>query len=118
MSDSLTLLPFDGESGGSSYSHTVLRCWDNSTFFDEIRKLPAVRVPEEFNSYVCYDNDNEPMHYGNTQETPLGNPLTFVLAEQLAQFSAQAVDSGYQNKAIWAYLAELPPRTKVALYWH
>ena len=115
----LNLLPFDGDMGSMNFSHTVLDCERRSQLFEELEGLPAVRVPEDFNTYLCKDDEYEESHYGNTQDTPYGEPLTYVLAEQLVPFAShEGVENHFKNRAIWAYLKELPPRTKVALYWH
>lgn len=109
----LTLLPFDSE----RFSHTVLTCERSIDLFEEIGKLQAVRVPTEFNTFVAQDDEHGD-HYGNTQDTPYGEPLTFVLVEQLLPFSKyEEVTDNFKNRAIWAYLKQLPRDTKVALYW-
>ncbi len=115
----LTLLPFDADSERMNFSHTVLSCERRGQLFEEIQELRATPVPEDFTSYLSLDGEYEEHHYGQTHETPYGEPLTYVLAGQLWPFAShEDVMSQSKNRAIWAYLAELPPDTKVALYWH
>lgn len=115
----LTLLPFDGDHGDFCFSHTLLDCGRRRDLFDAIMEtLHEVPVPDGFQSYMSRDGDRD-SHYGVTTTTPYGQPLGWVRAADLAQFSAHAdVLDNYKNKAVWAYLGHLPPRTKVALYWH
>ena len=113
----LALLPFDADEG-IHFSHTVLKCERRIELFEEIMKLPSTRVPENFTT-LLRDDEYQETHYGNTQETPYGDPLTFMEVENLLRFSEhEGVQNHFKNRAIWAYLAYLPPRTKVALYWH
>ncbi len=111
----LCLLPFDGDSGNWAYSHTMLQCNRDSELFEKIQKLKSIRVPPDFGTFHCRDDEYEQPHYGNTQETPYGEPVEYVLAHDLVKITPD--DTGYVNKAVWAYLKELPPRTKVALFW-
>jgi hypothetical protein len=119
MSVDLTLLPFDGDSGESlSFSHTVLNVEGSYDLWDEIEKLPALQVPDGFNTHMAFGEDGEHC-YGKTTETPYGKPLLYTTVNQLLKLRDQAYSvGGTKNRAIWAYLSELPSKTKVALYWH
>lgn len=115
----LKLLPFDGDHHDLSFSHTVLTCDRNYDLFDQIQALEETRgrlVPTGFSSYVSRDEKYEESHYGETKETPYGQPLREVEVEDLLPFRRLCAD--WKNLAIWAYLEHLPPRTKVALFWH
>lgn len=117
MSTFLYLLPFDGDYGYDAFSHTVLGIDPSPELQEELENLPAIRVPEKFSSFLAWDRDEESL-CGNTQEDDYEEPLKFVLAEQLQPFSTHEwIESGFNRKAVWAFLKELPPRTKVALYW-
>lgn len=111
----LTLLPFDGD----RFSQTALLCNRRRELFEEIIKLPAVKVPKGFNSYLSREGEYEESHYGVTTETPYGEALTFVEVESLTGYRDHpAVIDNALNRAVWAYLGCLEPRTKVALFWH
>jgi hypothetical protein len=115
----LRLLPFEGELGqDSAFSHSVLSCSRNYDVFDavqDIEKSKGRLVPRYFSTFLCRDDKYEESHYGNTQDTPYGERLKEVEVEDLLPVARYATG---QNKAVWAYLAELPARTRIALYWH
>jgi hypothetical protein len=113
----LTLLPFDSET--VAFSHTVLNCNRTYALFDALVKEPAMKVPDGFTTYLSRDDKYEDTHYGITTETPYGEPLMFVELESLLKYKDHpSVVDVPKNRAVWAYLACLPPRTKVALFWH
>lgn len=115
----LLLLPFDADFSDLSFSHTILNCERRRDLFDAIQQtLRETPVPEHFRSYVS-QADGRDSHYGITTETPYGESLGWVYAGDLRTFSEHPdVLDNERNRAIWAYLAQLPFRTKVALYWH
>lgn len=115
----LKLLPFDADHATIAFSHTVLNCERRRALFEcLLDNLNALPVPEEFRSYLSTDQDFEEHHYGVTTVTPYGEPLTWVEVEALLSYGDHVdVKGNYLNRAIWAYLGCLPPRTKVALYW-
>ncbi len=110
----LTLLPF----WGKDFSDTLLRCVDRRELFEEIKKLTAERVPTYFESHLSSEKDIETTHYGNTQSDQYGDILTCLTVAELLKLAAhEAVLDNSVNRAIWAYIKELPSDTKVALYW-
>lgn len=116
----LRLLPFDADQGDFAFSHTVLSCERHYGLFDpiqEIEKQRGRKVVDGFTSFVSRDDKYEETHYGKTIETPYGDPLMEVEVEHLLALSEIAQKSR-RNEAVWAYLAKLPARTKVALFWH
>lgn len=112
----LSLLPFDADHGDFAYSHTILNCDRDYKLFDAIQKVPQMKVPEGFTTYLSRDEKYEEVHYGKTIETPYGEPLMFAEVESLLKHK-KLVHQASVNRAVWAYLENLPPRTKVALYW-
>jgi hypothetical protein len=115
MGVDLRLLPFDSDQGDWAYSHTIINCGQDYDLFDKIKVLASMPVPPKFSSF-CGRLANGDTGYGNTQTTPYGEPLTFVLAEHLVNVEHDEKD--VLTRAAWAYLKCLPPHTKVALYWH
>jgi hypothetical protein len=115
MGVDLRLLPFDYDGGSSAYSHQILTYDGTYDFYDEINKLPQMPVPKSFHTFCSRDEAYEESRYGNTQETPYGERVKFVLAGDLVK-----IESGNwpQARATRAFLRELPPETKVALFWH
>lgn len=116
MGVNLSLLPFD--IGASIHiSRTVLECLGRKELFEEIEKLPAIKVPEDFKCYLAR-GANGGSCYGVVTETVFGEPLTCTTALHLAELQRHyGVTDNYVNRAIWAYLKELPPHLAVALYW-
>lgn len=121
----LTLLPLDSPVGmptGMAFSHTVLGCCRRGDLFDDImrsEKKRGVEVEKGFASYLSRNKDYEDAHYGETLETPYGEKLKHLSARDLVAFKNHAdVRDNAKNRAIWAYLGELDPETRVALYWH
>lgn len=115
----LRLLPFEGSLGESAaFSHSVLSCDRNYDVFDAVQEIETQRgrdVPRDFHTFLSRDDKYEESHYGNTQETPYGNRLKEVEVEDLLPI--RGITTG-RNRAVWDYLSALPPRTRIALYWH
>ncbi len=122
MGVDLDLLPFDCDQGNFAFSHTLLNCCRRRELWETLSAMENQRgrkVPSGFTSFRSRDNKYEEPHYGTTIDTPYGTPLKFLLVEDLLLLvNHEAVQDNAKNRAIWAYLAQLPPETKVALYWH
>lgn len=115
----LTLMLIEHDEGKYGYSHSLINCESDSTLFEEILKLKSHPVPETFNTFRSRDGEDQNTQYGDTQTTPYGEPLEWVYVKDLLAFKEHAeVRDSFQNRAAWAYLAELPPKFKIALYWH
>ena len=119
MGVDLTLLPVAYESGDGrwGYAHDVLNCGRDHDLWDAIRTLPTTPVPADFHTYLSRDDRYEDLHYGQTQDDPYGKPLRCVTAGELVAIGQQERTGLPCNVAVWAYLAALPPETRVALYW-
>lgn len=123
MGVDLSLLPFErpGMPDDWAISHSVLFCERRSNLFAdiaEIEKKGAAIVPKDFGTYLCRAGGGD-SHYGNTQETPYGDPLRTLLVRDLLGFAKhEDVLDNPRNRAIWVYLAQINPETPVALFWH
>lgn len=123
MGVDLSLLPFDCDHGTSfSFSHTLLELERRRELWDPIYSMETESgepAPENFTSYRGDPGADGEHGYGKTTKTPYGDRIRFVSAFLLCKLKDhEAVRDNWKNRAIWAYLAELPPETKVALYWH
>jgi hypothetical protein len=119
MSVDLHLLPFDCDLPQFSYSHTVLSCTTSYPLWEEVKALATTPVPANFTAYVSRDATYDDPHYGVTTVDPYGQSVRACLAGDLAALHAHpGVQQHATNRAIWAYLAALPPSTRVALFWH
>lgn len=115
----LTLLPFDCDQGNFCFSHTMLDCERRRDLFEAIMKmLKETPVPDGFMSFRGRTQEGD-TSYGVTTTTPYGAPLGWVPAGDLVNLGVHiGVLDNHLNRAIWAYLRELPKETKVALFWH
>lgn len=115
MGVDLTLLPFTYDMGASASSHTVLHLCRHRDLLDKIQSLPSFQVPKDFATYLKGGREE----FGNLQDTPYGERLKYTTAESLLVLRDHVdVKDNWDNRAAWAYLAELPPDTKIALFWH
>ena len=112
----LYLLPIESET--VHFSHTVLNCQRRPDLFKELLSIPSEPVSQYFSTFLSRGEDGEHC-YGKTTTTPYGQALTWVRLESLLLYRDHIdVRDNSRNRAIWAYLGELPPFTKIALYWH
>jgi hypothetical protein len=120
MGLALRLLPFDCDESLSAYAHTLLSCEDSPALFDALAGLSGTAVPSHFTAFCAPPDAPQGREgYGVVTTTPIGEPLTYVLATTLQGFTEHPdVEDSTTNRAIWAYLGCLAPQTKVALFWH
>src|SRR5260221_3049115 len=105
MGVDLRLLPFDCDQSDFIYSQTVLSCNRFWVLFHEIEKLPSHEIVGEFRSFCGRIPDSA---YDPTKETPYGTKLRYTTVQDLLSIDRYLVNDSYVNKAIWAYLAEVP----------
>lgn len=117
MSLDLRLLPFDHDGGTFAFSHTILRMGNARDMYDALKdaNVPQMEVPKDFNSFTGRRDGIDDLCYGPTTKTPYGEPLMFTTVKHLIELPA---DVWQWDKPTFAYLKELKPETKVALYWH
>ena len=118
----LTLIPVDSENGTWGFGHSLIDCERRNELFEpllELEKKKGRDVPEKFNTFRSRDDKYEESHYGPTVDTPYGDPLKCVYVKDLLPFAEhEGVRDNWKNRAVWAYLREMPPDEKIALYWH
>lgn len=119
MSLDLTLIPVEHDDGRWGYGHTVLRMDAANYIHDLIERfnLRETDPPDKFNTYLSRDDKYEEPHYGETNEDPYGEPLRCVRAGDLGALVLHENVTA-RDRAVWAYIRQLPPETKIALYWH
>lgn len=117
----LSLLPFEADHERLSFSHSVLsvdRTEIVRVVWESLRDAGET-TPDHFSSYLCREGEIEETHYGVTTTDPYGNRVRCVSVEELLAFREHpGVYQDPRNRAVWAYLAELPEKTRVALFWH
>lgn len=115
------LLPVECDRGDWGYSHSIIPLDRVSALFDAIRKLPdAGPVPPKFSTFCATvpdgENEGEP-GYGDTQEDPYGQPLRCIYAGDIAKIKVKGMTDPTCLAAL-AYCACLPPKQRIAVYWH
>lgn len=112
----LKLLPVCGKD--LDHSHVVLDMERSKSLFGALMQVSTRDILPTFDTYLCRDDEYEESHYGNTQEDAYGERLQMVAVRELLCFSDHpGVFEESQNRAVWAYLHELPEESMVALYW-
>ena len=81
----LKLLPMTFLRDDCAFSYTVIPVNRCTELFEELMRLSDLTVPGTFNTYLGSRTDPDESS-GNTQETPYGEPLTYVLARDLLRF--------------------------------
>jgi len=117
MGRDLYLLPIK-ETGSFWLSHSVLEVERRYVLFDEIGKIPQFPIQIEFCSFVGGQTKQGNTCYGDAREDPYGDPVKWVHAKDLVALAHMEESQSPFNRPIWAFLGQLPPEQKVALYWH
>ena len=113
MSLHLTLLPIGGINELITSIHNFLACERDNYLFERIMQIVASPVPPDFKGF--YSTENCDYVYGNVTKDAYDTELTYVLVKDLLKLKPHP--ESQTNKAIWAYLKQLPPNGKIALYW-
>jgi hypothetical protein len=113
----LKLLPIENEHTGDCYSHTILSCSRSLDLFDEIMQLPSIPLSEPIECYLAR-SEYGGRCYNDVIDSDYGEPLKWIRVEELWHLRIHKdVLDNFQNKAIWAYLNELPAGIKIVLFW-
>lgn len=116
MGVDLTLLPV--YSKGSWLCHNMVELNRRSELWPEFEKVTQIDVPEPIISYLATGEDGE-SKYGDVLEDPYGDRLKWTTAGNLMQLKDHpTIQDCWQNRGIWAWLAEMPEDWPVVLYWH
>lgn len=120
MGVDLTLVPLDALEVHSSgrvrgHGNSLLDLGRQRLCWDAINAMKPEAVPAdaEISAGVAKLPDGD-RGYGVLTTTPYGDPYTWVDADALAQVLAKFPPQA----AAAAYLAKLPPDTKIILHWH
>lgn len=115
MGVDLTLMPLLSEDFWAS--HDLLRLERRRELWDDVAKLPQKPIPKPISCYVARRPDGE-SGYGDATETPYGEAMTYTTAADLLTLSEhEAVQDNWMNRAVWSYLAKMPPHWPIVLYW-
>jgi len=119
MGVDLMLLPMTVDYDGmTAVAYTTLELERRHELWPLVRTLSMEPVPAFFETLLSPEGPEESWAAGNTQTDSYGSPLRCVLAEDLYSLADHpAVQGNHTNRAVWAYLAQLPAGMRVALYW-
>lgn len=120
MAVDLFLLPMTADFGNSAFAHTTLEVERKRELWPLICSLPSQPVPPQFETLVSIEGPEELDNWmqGNTQTDAYEKPLVCVFAADLKPLACHPlIRDSYVNRAVWAYLAELPDSLRVAVYW-
>jgi hypothetical protein len=101
-------------SRGSWNCHEMLHCDRDRDLFAAIAALGESLVPEPIWCHRALVGGEQ--GYGQLSTTPYNTPLTWLPAGKLAP--AFIGYSGWRNRAVRAYLTQVPEDWPVVLYWH
>jgi hypothetical protein len=120
MGMDLALLPAYNQK--DDFSHDLLTFFRDYDLFDKIvEKSRQFGIPVKeggISSFYSRNANYEGAHYGSTEETPYGERLKYVTANHLKDAVKDFKTDSWRNKAIFAFINELPDDLQVYLYWH
>lgn len=115
----LTLIPLYEKN--AHFSSDVIKCERDSDLFEEIQHMEksyGVLINDDgINTFLGRD-ENDGNIYGKTTETPYGEKIKYLKAHLLHDIFQEQKFDYWRNKAIQAFLKELPNDLPILLYWH
>lgn len=117
MGVDLTLIPVQSETVGQLYAPTLLEFGRYYDLFEQIEAMPSTESTSTLRSFRGRDESGETC-YGDTKQTPYGDPIKFVRAGDLARLTFDPSTVMQETSAAMAYVRALKPDTLVGLYWH
>lgn len=117
MGVDLTLLPL--LSPDYWVSHDVIQTERRRELWDPIMALPVKPIPKVLTSYLSRDKISGETCYGEMTEDPYGSQLTYTTAGDLYSVREhEGVKDNEKNRAVWAWLSQMPRDWPIVLYWH
>ncbi len=129
MMGDVTLLPVQGAEGDrlAMYAEDALSCACPQALAETLRRLESFPLPRVFRTWLSRHFPQEGCdcgcaegleHWGNLQRDAHDDPIVMVTIGALTTLAHHPdVRRIQSNRAVWAYLAEMPPEQLVALYW-
>lgn len=116
MGVDLTLMPL--LSKDTWCSHDLIRLNRRRELWDPVAALPQWPIPKALSCHQARDPKTGETCYGDAETTPYGDRMTYTTAGDLFTLGDhEGVQDNWQNKAVWAYLANMPPDWPIVLYW-
>ena len=115
MSVDLTLLPVLTKDFW--VCHDQLRLNSRRALWPEIDKLPQIPIGK-ITCFFARNKETGETEYGELTEDPYGGYLKWTTVEALLTLKDhQRIQDNWQNRAIWAWLSEMPKDWQIVLYW-
>lgn len=116
MGVDLTLMPLLSKDYWAA--HDMLRLERERDLWDPIAKLPQAPIPKPLSCHQARNKETGDTCYGDAENTPYGDRMTYTtVADLLMLNDHEGVQDHWRNKAVWAYLAQMPGDWKIVLYW-
>ena len=116
MGVDLTLLPLLNKDFWAA--HDMLQLNRRSELWPEFRGMKKSPIPKPLSCHLASGEDGE-SRYGELEDDPYGDRLAWVTVRDLLPLREhEAIKDDWQNRAVWAYLAEMPEDWQIVLYWH
>ena len=117
MGVDLRLLPLLGQDYW--VSHDMLSFERRYKLWDAIRKIESHQIPQPLHCYLAQSADGEGPSYGDVSLDPYGDHLRWVHAGDLAGLrQLECASDDWKNRAVFAYLDEMPKSHKIVLWWY
>lgn len=114
---SLRLVPVEYSTDSICYGFTILETDFQMDLMDAIQGLSDEPVPQIFESFLLIKGNQ--YQRGVTLFDAHGNGLRSVLCHDLCQLlTHKGILQFQRNRAVWAYLKQLEPESKVVLFWY
>jgi hypothetical protein len=114
----LNLLPaYDNK---AEFSHDIIGFHREYNLFDLITKKEnqfGIIATENLNTFLARDEEGE-YKYGKTKQSPYGEPIKYLTANHLKDAIGNYNSDSWKNKAIIAFINQLPDNLPVFIYWH
>lgn len=118
----LSLLPIFVPGSSKEVSNDIISLERDDDLFEFIKELAnkdGVDVPRGgISSYLGEQKGFEGTCYGTTEFNKEGKRLKSLVAGELTVLFSEYVTESWQNKAVFAYVKELPPNWPIYLFWH
>lgn len=116
MGVDLTLMPLTSKH--SWVSHDLIDVSRGYDLFRQIEAMELNKVPETVTCFRSRRGDGDPC-YGEVETNPYGDKLTWLAAGDLLSVAYhEDVLDNWRNRAVWAYLVQMPEDWPIVLYWH
>lgn len=105
---------------GADFSTDVISFDRDYPLFDKIARMSkkyGIEAQKWIHCYLSTDGECDEPHYGKTAEDPYGDKLRYLTAKLLKVAIYDYRADTPKNKAVLAFIRELPDDLEIYLYW-